>query len=225
MDMMSPTEQPSDEHQVGITNAQEENSDTIIADLTKQMNAHFVSGRYSEAAALALQITARSRDELRDTFVRHGVAVLYLDHEAFGIYEGQIEPTYDVRVEGSTAAVLTAAAEFGKRHAQEMILIARKVREGEHGPEARLGLIVMLNAAITLDEAVEITGVVQDRGFMGATFASKRKGSMVVYHTDSLEMNAAEFEEAVILLVDGLKQKYPALQYEVQEYIICMARL
>src|SRR5271154_5453142 len=95
MEMMATTEQPSDEHQVGITNAQEKNPDTIIADLTKHMNAHFAAGRYSEAAVLALQITARSKDELRDTFVRHGVAVLHLDHEAFGIYQGQIEPTYD----------------------------------------------------------------------------------------------------------------------------------
>src|SRR5437899_9735464 len=131
---MSPAEQPSDEHQVGITNAQEKNEDTVIADLTRRMNGHFAAGQFREAAILALQITARSRDELRDTFVRHGVAVLHLDHEAFGIYEGQIEPTYDVHVEGTTVAVLAAAAEFGRHHAQEMILIARKVREGEHDP-------------------------------------------------------------------------------------------
>ena len=225
MDWMSPIDQPSDEQQVGITNAQEKNPDTIIADLTKQMNAHFAAGQYSEAAVLALQITARSKDELRGTFVRHGVTVLYLDHEAFGIYEGQIEPTYDVRVEGSAAAVPAAAAEFGKRHAQEMILIARKLREGEHDPGARLGLTIRLNAAITLNEAVEITGVVQSRGFMGATFATKGKGTMVVYHTDSLGMSAAEFEEAAILLVDGLKRKYPGLHFEVQEFTICMAKL
>jgi hypothetical protein len=139
---MSPTDQPSDENQVGITNAQEKNPDTIIADLTKQMNAHFAAGQYSEAAALALQITERSKDELRETFVRHGVTVLHLDHEAFGIYEGQIEPTYDVHVEGPTLAVLAAAAEFGARHAQEMILIDRKLKEGEHDPEARLGLTI-----------------------------------------------------------------------------------
>src|SRR5437764_457264 len=124
-----PSEQPSDEHQVGITNAQEENPDAVIASLTRQMNAHFAAGQFSEAAALALQITARSRDELADTFVRHGVTVLHLDHEAFGIYEGRIEPTYDVHVEGPAAAVLAAAAEFGKRHAQETILIARKLRK------------------------------------------------------------------------------------------------
>jgi hypothetical protein len=220
-----PSEQPSDEHQVGITNAQEENPDAVIASLTRQMNAHFAAGQFSEAAVLALQITARSKDELADTFVRHGVAVLHLDHEAFGIYEGRIEPTYDVHVEGPAAAVFAAAAEFGKRHAQETILIARKLRKDEHDPGARLGLTIMLNAAITLDEAVEITSVVQDRGFLGATFASKAKGSMVVYHTDSLRMSATEFEEAAILLVDGLKRKYPALHYEVQEYIVRMPRL
>src|SRR6266571_7331497 len=137
---MSPADQPSDRHQVGVTNAQEKNPDAVIADLTKQMNAHFAAGEFGEAALLALQITARSKDELSDTFVRHGVVVLHLDHEAFGIYEGQIEPTYDVLVEGTAAAVLAAATEFGKRHAQEMILIARKLREGEHDPGARLGL-------------------------------------------------------------------------------------
>ena len=136
---MSPAEQPSEEYQVGITNAQEKNPDTVIADLTKRMNSHFAAGQFGDAAALALQITARSRDELLDTFVRHGVTVLHLDHEAFGIYEGLIEPTYDVHVEGSTDAVLAAATEFGKRHSQEMILIARKVREGESDPAERLG--------------------------------------------------------------------------------------
>jgi hypothetical protein len=119
---MLPAEQPSEEHQVGITNAQEMNPDAIIADLTKRMNDDFAGGQYSEAAALALQITARSRDELRETFVRHRVAVLHLDHEAFGIYESQIEPTYDVHVEGPTDAVMAAATEFGNHHAQEMIL-------------------------------------------------------------------------------------------------------
>src|SRR2546430_17439829 len=121
-----PSEQPSDEHQVGIKSAQEKNPDAVIAGLTRQMNAHFAAGQFSEAAALALQITARSKDELRDTFVRHGVVVLHLDHEAFGIYQGQIEPTYDVLVEGPTAAGLAAAEEFGKRHAQETIPVARK---------------------------------------------------------------------------------------------------
>ena len=114
---MSREEQPSDQHQVGITNAQESNPDAVIADLTKQMNARFAAGEFSEAAAFALEITARSREELKDTFIRHAVAVLHLDHEAFGIYEGQIEPTYDVHVEGRTEAVLAAATEFGKRHA------------------------------------------------------------------------------------------------------------
>ena len=41
---MSPAEQPADEHQVGITNAQEKNPDEVIADLTKRMNAHFAAG-------------------------------------------------------------------------------------------------------------------------------------------------------------------------------------
>jgi hypothetical protein len=63
-----------------------------------------------------------------------------LDHEAFGIYAGQIEPTYDVHVDGRTDDVLAAASEFGRRHAQEMVLIAKKIREGESDPNERIGL-------------------------------------------------------------------------------------
>ena len=222
---MVPAEQRSDEHQVGITNAQEKNSDAVIADLSKRMNNHFAAGQYGEAAVLALQITARSKDELRDTFVRHGVTVLHLDHEAFGIYQGQIEPTYDVHVEGPTHAVLAAATEFGKHHAQEMILIARKRREGESDPGERLGLTILLNAEFTLDEAVVVAAVVQDRGFKGATFAPKAKGSVTVYHTDHLGMSKAEFEETAVTLVEDLKRIYPATSYDVQEYIIHMAQL
>jgi hypothetical protein len=222
---MSPAEQPSDEHQVGITNVQEKNPDAVIADLTQRMNGHFAAGQFSEAAVLALQITARSRDELRDTFVRHGVVVLHLDHEAFGIYEGQIEPTYDVHVEGLTGAVLAAASEFGKRHAQEMILIARKLRGGERDPAERLGLTIVLNAEITLDEAVEVAVLVQDCGFKGATFAPKRKGTVAVYHTDNLGMTAAEFQDCCTLLLEELMQDYPALNFDVQKYFIQMPRL
>ena len=222
---MRPPDKPSDEHQVGITNAQEKNPDEVIADLTKQMNVCFAAGQYNEAALLALQITARSRDELRDTFVRHGVTVLHLDHEAFGIYEGQIEPTYDVNVEGPGAAVLAAAAEFGRHHAQEMILIARKVREGERDPAARLGLAVMLNAAMGLNEAVEVAALVRDCGFSGATFAPKRNGTVAVYHTDNLGMTAAEFEDAAMRLLEELTPTYPALNFDVQRYFIQMPRL
>ena len=222
---MSPEDHPSDKHPVGVTNAQEKNPDALIADLTKQMNAYFAAGRLGEAAVVALQITSRSKDELRDTFVRHGVAVLHLDHEAFGIYEGQIEPTYDVHVEGQTEAVLAAAAEFGRRHAQEMILIARKVKEGEHDPAERLGLTVLLNAQITLEEAVEITAFVQDHGFKGATFAPKRQGTVAIYHTDNLDMDAAAFQNAAALLLKELMQDYPALNFDVQKYFIHMPRL
>ncbi len=89
---------------------------------------------------------------------------------------------------------------------------------------ARLGLTIRLNAAITLDEAVAITTEVQDHGFMGATFAAKGNGSMVIYHTESLRMSGQEFEAAAIVLVDGLKRKYAALDYDVQKYIIYMPR-
>lgn len=222
---MSPADQPSERHQVGVTNAQEKNPDAVIADLTKQMNVRFAAGEFGEAAHLALQITARSKDELRDTFVRYGVAVLHLDHEAFGIYERLIEPTYDVHVEGTTTAVLAAAAEFGKHHAQEMILIVRNLKEGERDPAERLGLTILLGAQITLEEAVEITALVQDHGFKGATFAPKRQGTVAIYHTDNLGMTPAEFQDAATGLLEELRQDYPALNFDVQKYFIHMPQL
>ncbi len=140
---MSSADQPTQEHQVGITNAQENNPDRTIADLTADMNARFAAGDFAEAARIALAITARSKDELRETFLRHRTTVLYLDHEAFGIY-GVIEPSYDLRVDGMTENVLAAAMEFGKRHAQEAVLIARTIGEDEVDPAERLGLVLIL---------------------------------------------------------------------------------
>jgi hypothetical protein len=131
---MSSARQPYEEHQVGITNAQQNNPDSTIADLTRRMNAEFGAGRYAEAGRTALEITALSHGELQATFERHRVTVLHLNHEAFGIYEGQIEPTYDVHVDGRTDDVLAAASDFGKTHRQEMVLVARKVREARAIP-------------------------------------------------------------------------------------------
>ena len=110
---MTSASQQSQEHQVGITNAQENNPAAIIADLTRRMNAEFQAGKYAEAGVIALQITALSKDELAAAFQQHGVTVLHLDHEAFGIYGGQIEPAYDVHVDGKTQDVLAAATDFG----------------------------------------------------------------------------------------------------------------
>lgn len=59
---MANTNRPTDEHQVGITNAQENNPDVVIADLTHRMNGHFTAGEYAEAAGLALRITELSKD-------------------------------------------------------------------------------------------------------------------------------------------------------------------
>jgi hypothetical protein len=84
---MSVADESSHEHQVGITNAQEHNADADISRLTAEMNALFAANQYAEAARIALSITALSKDELRHTFERHGVTILHLDHEAFGIYE------------------------------------------------------------------------------------------------------------------------------------------
>jgi hypothetical protein len=80
--LMSSGSQPSEEHQVGVTSAQENNPDPVIADLTRRMNTEFREGRYADAGTTALEITARSRNELAATFQRHGVTVLHLDHEA-----------------------------------------------------------------------------------------------------------------------------------------------
>ena len=89
---MSPGEQPRDEHQVGITNAQEANPDPEISRLTREMNRLFAAQQYSEAVRVALAITAMSKGELRQTFEQHGVRIVHLDHEAFGIYAGIVEP-------------------------------------------------------------------------------------------------------------------------------------
>jgi hypothetical protein len=178
---MSSPSQPSEEHQVGVTSAQEKNPDAVIADLTRRMNAEFQAARYADAGRLALEITARSKDELAEAFHRHGVTVLHLDHEAFGIYAGQIEPTYEVHVDGRTDDVLAAASECGRRHAQEMVLIAKKIREGESDPNERIGLTITLYANVTVPEAVRIAEVVRQLGFAGATFSPKGQGTIVVF--------------------------------------------
>jgi hypothetical protein len=223
--LMSSPSQPSEEHQVGVTSAQERNPDRVIADLTRRMNADFQAGRYAEAGRLALEITARSKDELAAAFRRHGVTVLHLDHEAFGIYEGQIEPTYDVHVDGRTDDVLAAASEFGRRHAQEMVLIARKVREGESDPNERIGLTITLYANPTVPEAVRIAEVVRQLGFAGATFSPKGQGTIVVYHTDTLRMAPQDFEETALALLELLVEDYPRLNFSVQRFVIYMPRL
>src|ERR1700722_19060134 len=110
---MSAAGDPSHDHKVGITNAQEHSLDADIRRLTAEMNALFAANQYAEAARIALSITALSKDEVRDTFERYGVTILHLDHEAFGIYR-VIEPSYDLRVDGTTPAVLGAATEFGR---------------------------------------------------------------------------------------------------------------
>ncbi len=69
---MAPVDQPSNEHQVGITNAQEHNPDAEIRRLTAEMNALFAAKQYTEAARIALSITALSKDELRETFEKGG---------------------------------------------------------------------------------------------------------------------------------------------------------
>jgi hypothetical protein len=218
-------DQSTDEHQVGITNAQANNPDATIADLTRRMNGQFAAGEYAEAAELALQITALSKDELRQNFERRGVRVLYLDHEAFGIYAGQIEPTYDILVDGPTPDVLAAAAEFGKKHAQEMVLIAKKVKEGESDPNERMGLTIALHEDIPVGVAVEIADLVRDIGFAGATFAPKREGEVAIYHTENLGMTGEQFVAAASALIAELKKRYSQLTFGMHKFIIQMPTL
>ena len=222
---MSTEEQPTDEHQVGITNAQEANPNAEIGRLTREMNALFAAKQYAEAAHRALAITALSKNDLRQTFEQHGVKVVHLDHEAFGIYGGMIEPSYDLRVEGNTAAVLQAATEFGKRHRQEAILIARKVREAETDPAEKLGLAITLRAAISAQEAVLIAELVKSCGFKGATFLPKRDGEVSIYQTDDLGMTREQFEKAAELLVTRLQVTYTQALHQMQAYIVLMPKL
>ncbi len=222
---MSSPRQPSEEHQVGVTSAQENNPDPAIADLTRRMNAAFHGGRFAEAGRIALEITSLSKDELAATFESHGVKVLHLDHEAFGIYEGQIEPTYDLHVDGRTDDVLAAASEFGRRHAQAMVLIAKETSEGGDDRNQRLGLTILLNATFTVEEALEIAAAVRGCGFTGATFAPKRNGAVAIYHTENLRITADEFASAARVLLNDLEQDYPALTYELRKYIIHMPKL
>lgn len=219
---MSSPSQPSEEHQVGVTSAQEKNPDAIIADLTRRMNAEFDAGKYAEAGRIALEITARSKDELAATFQLHSVVVLHLDHEAFGIYEGKIEPTYDVHVDGRTDDVLAAASEFGRHHAQEMVLIAKKLKEGESDPNQRMGLTITLNEETSVEVAVEITDVVRDCGFKGATFAPKANGTVIIYHTDNLGLTSEEFQKNGEKLVGELKKRYASLQYRETFHILIL---
>jgi hypothetical protein len=221
---MSAPDEPSLEHQVGITNAQEHNADAEIRRLTAEMNALFAANQYVEAARIALSITALSKDELRDTFERHGVTILHLDHEAFGIYR-VIEPSYDLRVDGTTPAVLGAAMEFGRRHAQEAVLIARKLPAGETDPAERLGVTMVLNTTITIEEAVEIVETVRDCGFRGATFVPKRAGEVAIYHTDDLGMTREQFEAAGRQVAKALLGDYPKMRLDVRKFIIQMPKL
>jgi hypothetical protein len=221
---MATADEPSHEHQVGITNAQENNPDAEIRRLTAEMNAHFAANQYAEAARVALSITVLSKDELRDTFERHGVTILHLDHEAFGIYR-VIEPSYDLRVDGPTSAVISAAKEFGRRHAQEAVLIACKLAAGETDPAERLGITIVLNTTITIVEAVEIVETVRDCGFQGATFLPKRAGEVAIYHTDDLGMTTDQFEAAGRQVAMALFADYPKMRLDIRKFIIQMPKL
>jgi hypothetical protein len=222
---MTDADESSHEHQVGITNAQEHSPDAEISRLTTQMNALFAAKQYAEAARTAMSITKLSKDELRVTFERHGVTILDLDHEAFGIYR-VIEPSYDLRVDGTTTAVVGAATEFGRRHAQEAVLIARKLPKGETDPAERLGLTIVLGTTtITIEEAVEIVETVRSYGFQGATFIPKRAGEVAIYHTDDLEMTTEQFETAGKQVAIALSEPYDKMKVDVRKFILQMPKL
>src|SRR5260370_37591430 len=117
-----------------------------------------------------------------------------------------MEPTYDVQVDGRSEDVLAATSEFGNRHAQEMVLVARKVREGESDPNERIGLTIMLDAKFTVPEAVRLAELIRQIGFAGATFSPKGQGTILVYHTDALRMTPQDFEDTSLALLEELVQ-------------------
>ena len=106
-----------------------------------------------------------------------------------------------------------------------MVLIARKLHEGETDSEQRLGLTVTLNEPIRIEVAVEITDLVRDCGFKGATFAPKRNGTVVIYHTDDLALSPEEFQKNAKQLLNELKKRYNNLSFDVQKFIIYMPKL
>ncbi len=115
--------------------------------------------------------------------------------------------------------------EFGKRHAQQAVLIAHKLPEGETDPAERLGLTIVLNTTMTIEEAVEIVATVRDCGFQGATFVPKRAGEVALYHTDDLGMTREQFEAAGRQVAGVLLVDYPQLRMDVRKFIIQMPTL
>ena len=105
------------------------------------------------------------------------------------------------------------------------MLIARKLPEGEMDPAERLGLTIVLNTTITIDEVVEIVATVRDCGFQGATFAPKRAGEVAIYHTDDLGMTNEQFEAAGRQVARALLDDYPKLRMDVRKFIIQMPNL
>jgi hypothetical protein len=142
---------------------------------------------------------------------------------SFGIYR-VIEPSYDLRVEGTTALALAAATEFGRRHAQEAVLIARRMEEGEADPAECLGLVLALQQPITVEEAVRVVALLRGCGFAGATFVPRR-GEALIYQTEDLGMTQAQFEQAAGVLVTRLKGVYPQAVHRMQPYLVLMPKL
>lgn len=106
-----------------------------------------------------------------------------------------------------------------------MVLIARKVKEGESDPNERMGVTIALHEAIPVDVAVEIADLVRVSGFAGATFAPKRNGEVAIYHTDNLNMTGEQFVTAASALIGELKTRYTRLTFGMQKFIIQMPSL
>jgi len=136
----------------------------------------------------------------------------------------QSSAEHHVGVTNAQQNVWAAAAEFANRHAQEMVLIARKVREGESDPNERIGLTITLAASFTVLEAVRLAELIREVGFPGATFSPKGQGTIVVYHTDTLEMTPQAFEDTALVLLEELSEEYPQLNFSIQRFVICMRR-
>lgn len=208
-------------HHVGITNAQENNPQATLANLYNRMQQAYQNEKFSEAGKLALQITEFSKPELAMLFHKYCVKIEHLEHETIGIFEGVIEPAYDVLVDGDTKAIVAAANEFCKRHAQKAFLVVQRLKTETHQPdEARLGLTITLNEKISMDIAVEIASLIKDCCLKGATFPLKGRGTIIIYHTDDLGLSEDDFQMYVRMLLYKLKQRYKNLQYQEANYII-----
>lgn len=207
-------------HHVGITNAQEANPDPWIAEQTREVNRLLNENLFNEAVDCASEITRRSVGELKSLFQSHGVTVEKLDCDCFGIFEGTVEPSYGIVVTGRTSDVVAAAEEFGRRHAQQAVLVASETGAAEAGPNSRASMAVCLNQPVSLKEAVRITVLLERSfGLRGETF-NVSESVLAIYHTENLGMTSSEFDSACFKAASELRHAYKSLKTVMGKYEI-----